>query len=198
MVGNRTLLIILCFLLITAVCLLITAVCWIRNTAKEYAITIDVSEQRLFLFDNIPFHNAKLIRTYPVSTSKYGVGNEEYSKKTPLGTHSILEKIGEAARVGTIFESRENTGRIATIYTDTTDIEEELITTRILLLKGMVPGLNEGGGVDSYTRRIYIHGTPEEGLIGNPASNGCVRMRSEDIMELFDIVPRGALVCIHQ
>ena len=136
--------------------------------------------------------------TYPVSTSKYGVGNEEYSKKTPLGTHSILERIGEAARIGAIFESRENTGRIATIYTDTTDIEEELITTRILLLKGMVPGLNEGGGVDSYARRIYIHGTPEEGLIGNPASNGCVRMRNEDIMELFDIVPRGALVRIHE
>jgi len=191
MVGNRTLLIILCFMLITAAC-------WIRNTAKEYAITIDVSEQRLFLFENARFHNPKLIRTYPVSTSKYGVGNEEYSKKTPLGTHSILEKIGEAARVGTIFESRENTGRIATIYTDTTDIEEELITTRILLLKGMIPGLNEGGGVDSYARRIYIHGTPEEGLIGTPASNGCVRMRNEDIMELFDIVPRGALVCIHQ
>ena len=198
MVGNRTLLIILCFMLITAACLLITAVCWIRNTAKEYAITIDVSEQRLFLFDNIPFHNAKLIRTYPVSTSKYGVGNEEYSKKTPLGTHSILEKIGEIARIGAIFESRQNTGRIATIYTDTTDIEEELITTRILLLKGMVPGLYEGGGVDSYARRIYIHGTPEEGLIGTPASNGCVRMRNEDIMELFDIVPRGALVRIHE
>jgi hypothetical protein len=170
----------------------------IQSRADEIIITIDVSRQKLFLFENVPFENPKLIKMYPVSTSKYGVGNEKNSKKTPLGTHFVAEKIGDGAKIGTIFESCENRGGIAEIYTDATDIQEDLITTRILWLKGIVPGVNEGEGVDSYNRHIYIHGTPEEGLIGTPASNGCIRMKNKDIIELFDLVPQGTLVGIHE
>ncbi|GAH92165.1 unnamed protein product [marine sediment metagenome] len=135
---------------------------------------------------------------YPVSTSKYGVGNEKNSMKTPLGTHFIAEKIGDGAKIGTIFELCENTGEIAEIYTDAKDIKEDVITTRILWLKGIVPGVNEGEGVDSYNRHIYIHGSPEEGLIGTPASNGCIRMKNKDIIELFDSISEGTLVGIHE
>ena len=178
--------------------LLLTIRCPIQSRADELIITVDVSKQKLFLFENVPFENPKLIKMYPVSTSKYGVGNERDSMKTPLGTHFIAEKIGDGAKIGTIFELCENTGGIAEIYTDATDIQEDLITTRILWLKGIVPGVNEGEGVDSYNRHIYIHGTPEEGLIGTPASNGCIRMKNKDIIELFDSIPEGTLVGIHE
>lgn len=165
----------------------------IQSAANEFIITIDTSKQKLFVFEG-----REIIRIYPVSTSRYGVGNEKNSNKTPLGTHFIVAKIGKDAKIGTIFEQRKNTGQIAEIYTDITDIKEELITTRILWLKGIVPGLNEGGEVDSYARCIYIHGTPEEGLIGTPASKGCIRMKNQDIFELFGLVPEGTLVGIHE
>ncbi|GAI19561.1 unnamed protein product, partial [marine sediment metagenome] len=165
----------------------------IQSVANEFIITIDTSKQKLFVFEG-----REIIRIYPVSTSRYGVGNEKNSNKTPLGTHFIVAKIGKDAKIGTIFEHRKNTGRIAEIYTDTTHIKEDFITTRILWLKGIVPGLNKDGEVDSYTRCIYIHGTPEEGLIGTPASKGCIRMKNQDIFELFDLVPEGTLVGIHE
>ena len=165
----------------------------IQSAVNEFIITIDTSKQKLFVFEG-----REIIRIYPVSTSRYGVGNEKNSNKTPLGTHFIVAKIGKDAKIGTIFEHRKNTGQIAEIYTDTTHIKEDLITTRILWLKGIVPGLNEDGEVDSYTRCIYIHGTPEEGLIGTPASKGCIRMKNQDIFELFDLVPEGTLVGIHE
>ncbi len=176
----------------------LTIRCPIQSRANEFLITIDVSRQKLFLFENVPFENPKLITMYPVSTSKYGVGNKKNSMKTPLGTHFVAEKIGDGAKIGTIFELCENKGRIAEIYPDTTDMQEDLITTRILWLKGIVPEVNEGEGVDSYNRHIYIHGTPEEGLIGTPASNGCIRMKNRDIIELFDSISEGTLVGIHQ
>jgi lipoprotein-anchoring transpeptidase ErfK/SrfK len=179
--------------LILLLLLLLTIGYPIQSAANEFIITIDTSKQRLFVFEG-----KEIIRIYPVSTSRYGVGNEKNTNKTPLGTHFIVAKIGKGAKIGAIFEHRKNTGRIARIYTDTTHIEEEFITTRILWLRGIVPGLNEGEGVDSYIRCIYIHGTPEEGLIGTPASNGCIRMKNQDIIELFDLVPEGTLVGIHE
>ena len=157
--------------------------------SDECAIFVSVSDQTLYLI-----RDEGIVRTYPVSTSKYGIGNREGSKKTPVGTHRISKKIGRGVRFGTIFESRMNTGRVAAIYRDSTDTEEDLIATRILWLEGLVPGINRGHGVDSYERRIYIHGTHEEGLIGTPASNGCIRMRNRDVAELFDLVRKGTLV----
>ena len=165
----------------------------IQSAANEFIITIDTSKQKLFVFEG-----REIIKIYPVSTSRYGVGNEKNSNKTPLGTHFIVAKIGKDVKIGTIFEHRKDTGQMAEIYTDTTHTKEDLITTRILWLKGIVPGFNEGGEVDSYARCIYIHGTPEEGLIGTPTSRGCIRMKNQDIFELFDLVPEGTLVGIHE
>lgn len=160
---------------------------------EEFAVIIDVSEQSLYLVKG-----KEIIKTYPISTSKYGVGSKEESKKTPLGTHYIFKKIGEGTKIGTVFKSGINTGNIARIYTDSTDIQQDLITTRIIRLKGLEPGINKGKGIDSYDRRIYIHGPQEEGLIGTPASNGCIRMKNDDVIELFDLVSKGTLVEIQK
>lgn len=129
-----------------------------------------------------------LVAVYPISSSKLGTGSQMNSFKTPLGWHCICEKIGDDQPIYMIFESRSPTGRIATVHTDTTDLEEDLVLTRILRLKGCEPGLNYGDDVDSYTRCIYIHGTNEEGLIGRPASHGCIRMKNDDLICLFDRV----------
>jgi len=161
--------------------------------SDERAIVVDISDQRLYLIKD-----GRIVKTFPISTSKYGIGNKEGSYRTPLGMHRIFEKIGEEAKIGTIFMGRNNTGRVAEIYTDLTDVREDLITTRIMWLEGLEFGLNKGKGIDSRERHIYIHGTPEEGLIGTPASHGCIRMKNEDIVELFDLVERGTLVDIRE
>lgn len=160
---------------------------------NDPAIIVSISEQKLLLVKN-----KEIIRSYPISSSVYGIGNKAGSNKTPLGTHSISHKIGDKAEIGTIFKSRGNTGKIATIYTDNTDIEDDLVTTRIMWLQGMEPGMNKGKGIDSHARYIYIHGTPEEGLIGAPASHGCIRMKNPDVIELFEAVQEGTFVEIQE
>jgi len=185
--------------LVLVICMIFLLFPWIHPSFAmpgEFIISIDVTEQKLYLFEDIPFKLPKLVKIYPVSTSKYGTGT--HGKRTPLGTHIIAKKIGEGAPIGTIFIFRRSTGKIAKIHTDTKDTQYDFITTRILWLKGIEPGVNEGESVSSYKRYIYIHGTPEEGLIGRPASNGCIRMKNKDIVELFDLVQEGTLVSIHK
>ncbi|MEM9676158.1 MAG: L,D-transpeptidase [Bacteroidota bacterium] len=157
----------------------------------ERLIRVSIAEQKLYLVED-----GQTLKQYPVSTSAYGIGSEAGSNKTPLGKHKVISKFGADAPLGTIFRSRINTGRVATIYTDETDLEEDDVTTRILRLTGLEPGKNKGPGVDSFSRYIYIHGTPEEGLIGQPASHGCIRMKNADVVELFDLVDEGTLVMI--
>jgi lipoprotein-anchoring transpeptidase ErfK/SrfK len=152
-----------------------------------YIIQIEISKQKLYLI-----RGNKPIKIYPVSTSKYGIGSIHGSSKTPLGLHRIASKVGRNARLGTIFKRRRNTGKIARINKDGGD----LITTRILRLEGLQKGINKGKGVDSFKRCIYIHGTPEEKLIGKPASHGCIRMKNRDMIELFDLVKKGMRVKI--
>ncbi len=156
-------------------------------------IIVSIVEQKLLLVKN-----REIVKSYPISSSAYGVGNKAGSNKTPLGTHSISHKIGDGAEIGTVFRSRANTRQIATIYTDKTDVEDDLVTTRIMWLQGMESGVNKGKGIDSHARYIYIHGTPEEGLIGAPASHGCIRMKNHDVVELFDAVRKGTLVEIQE
>lgn len=88
-----------------------------------------------------------------------------------------------------------NSGKTTEIGIDT---KEDLVTTRIMWLKGLEAGINKGKGIDSYNRRIYIHGTPEEGLIGRPASYGCIRMKNKDVIELFNLLKEGTLVEIKE
>jgi len=155
-----------------------------------YCITISVPKQRLYLYKS-----EKLLKSYPVSTAKEGTGSKTGSNQTPLGKHRVAEKFGMNAPAGTVFVSRESTGRIARIrQAGEAPDEKDQVTTRILWLEGMEEGVNKGPGIDSYRRCIYIHGTTDEGLIGKPASLGCIRMKNRDVIELFDIVPVGTPV----
>ena len=159
--------------------------------AESAHIEIDISEQRLYLIEN------SLIKaSYPISTSKYGEGSIENSFKTPLGKHSIKEMIGEEADINTIFTSRINTKRSATIIDQFEDTDNDYVTSRIMWLDGEEDGFNKGGNVDSFRRYIYIHGTHEEGLIGTKASHGCIRMFNYDVIELFNLVNIGTKVLI--
>ena len=140
--------------------------------------------------------NSLIKASYPISTSKYGEGSIENSFKTPLGKHSIKEMIGEEAEINTIFTSRINTKRSATIIDQFEDTDNDYVTSRIMWLDGEEDGLNKGGNVDSFRRYIYIHGTHEEGLIGTKASHGCIRMFNYDVIELFNLVNIGTKVLI--
>jgi lipoprotein-anchoring transpeptidase ErfK/SrfK len=123
--------------------------------------------------------------TYPVSTSKFGVGDRPRSYSTPLGTMQIAAKIGSGAPMGAVFKNRQRTGEI--LRPDSPG--RDPIVTRILWLRGL-----ETKNARAYERGIYIHGTAEERKIGRPASYGCIRMRSRDVVRVFDSVPVGTRV----
>ena len=127
------------------------------------------------------------LATYPVSTSKFGLGDLPGTSWTPLGKLEIAKKIGHGAPSGAAFKDRRPTGEIVPPDSPGRDI----IVTRILWLRGEEPQ-----NARAYSRYIYIHGTPEERNIGLPVSYGCIRMRSRDVIELFDIVGTGAQVRI--
>lgn len=128
-----------------------------------------------------------LMTTFPVSTSKFALGDLPGSLGTPLGELQVVEKIGGSAPSGAVFKDRRRTGEI--LLPDAPG--RDPIVTRILWLRGLEPQ-----NANAYSRYIYIHGTPEERNIGRPASFGCVRMRSRDVIQLYDIVGRGAKVSI--
>ena len=157
----------------------------------NFSIEIDISLQRLYLVDN-----STIISSYPISSSKYGEGSKQNSFKTPLGSHMIKEMIGDQVPKNTIFISRINTQREAKIIHDQENSDNDYVTTRIMWLDGLEDGKNKGKGVDSYSRYIYIHGTHEEGLIGQKASHGCIRMFNSDVIELFNVVKKGTKVYI--
>ena len=161
--------------------------------ANHPGALVKVSEQRLYVLQG-----GACMSTYPVSTSRYGTGEEQDSYKTPRGVHCVSEKIGGDAGFAEIFESRERTHQIAEIESGETRTDEELITSRILWLAGLEEGINQGGSVDSHERYIYIHGTHEEGLIGQPASVGCVRMKNRDVMDLYERLEVSSLVIIRE
>ncbi len=153
-------------------------------------ITIDISEQQLYLYCNYD-KGKQDVKTYPISTSKYGIGSAAGSNKTPLGLHRIKNKIGDGVPQNTIFKARRNTGIKAIINQPNSG---DLVTSRIMWLTGLEPGKNSGRGVDSYRRYIYIHGTAEEEKIGEVASHGCIRMFNKDAIDLFDRVDEGTKV----
>ncbi len=151
-------------------------------TDQHHLIEISVPDQKMALY-----RDGVKIREYPVSTSKFGVGDSLSSNQTPLGALRVAKKIGDGAPAGTVYKSRKPTGEILSPDAPGRDP----IVSRILWLKGQ-----EASNANAYKRYIYIHGTTEERLIGTPASYGCVRMRSADVIDLFDQVGRGALVRI--
>jgi hypothetical protein len=145
-------------------------------------IVISAKDQKLALFEK-----DKLMAVYPVSTSKYGLGDGRGTWRTPLGKLEVAQKIGDGALPGTVFKDRRRTGEIVAVDAPGRDP----IVTRILWLRGREPQ-----NANAFSRDIYIHGTPEERNIGKPVSYGCIRMRSADVIQLYDIVGRGADVSI--
>jgi len=157
-------------------------------------LLINIFQQRLY-----QINDQQLINTYVISSAANGIGNAEDSGKTPLGAHFIREKFGDNAPIGSQFKARKLTGLIPTILTQPDQLsEEDNITSRILWLSGLEPDYNQGTGVDSYQRYIYIHGTDEEGRLGTPVSHGCIRMLNQDIIDLFPTVNTSTLVYIYE
>ncbi len=158
------------------------------------SININVAKQQLRLLDG----DGHLLHQYPVSTSKYGVGNENSSEKTPLGLHRIKEKLGGAMPVNEVYIGRVPHGNLEECQQRGVDLPDDVIMSRIMWLEGMEPGRNQGGYVDTYQRYIYIHGTNHEDSIGTPASIGCIRMRNDDVIDLFRQVEIGSEVLIEE
>lgn len=147
---------------------------------KSNKMIVSIKDQTMLLTKK-----GKPVKVYRVSTSKFGLGNTRNSKKTPLGKMEIAKKIGGGSRSGTVFKSRRKTGQIMKPNTRGRDP----IVTRIMWLKG-----NEYRNRHTYSRYIYIHGTPAEYKIGTPASYGCIRMKSRDVIDLYRRVGVGAEV----
>jgi len=141
------------------------------------------------------YRRKKLVRSYIVSTSRRPPSNLKNSLGTPLGLHEISERIGAGQPPGMVFESRAPTGRHFS-EVDGEKADSNLITSRILWLRGLEPGVNRDGDVDTYGRYIYIHGTNREDKIGEPMSAGCVLMRNMDIIELYEEARTGDWVWI--
>ena len=153
---------------------------------------VNIDKQRMYLLKK-----GTISRTFKISSSYYGTGSETNSFKTPLGKHEIYKKIGEDLPINAILKGRVWNGAIANVITDDVDTDFDHVTSRILWLDGLEEGKNKGAGVDSRSRYIYIHGTAEEGLIGKPASDGCIRMYNSEVIELFGLVEEKAQVWIN-
>lgn len=159
--------------------------CAVQTSAKRdslHVMEVSVPLQKMALYKQ-----GALVKTYPVSTSKYGLGDEEGSYRTPLGAMEVAEKIGEGKPAGAVFKSREWTGEVIKPNSPGRDP----IVSRILWLNGLEPE-----NKNAYSRCIYIHGTAAESDIGKPVSYGCVRMKSRDIIDLYGQVGEGSKVFV--
>jgi L,D-transpeptidase catalytic domain len=148
----------------------------------QHHVIISVKDQKLALLER-----ERLVATYPVSTSKYGLGDWRGSFRTPLGELEIAQKVGDGMPPGTVFKDRRRTGEIVMPNAPGRDP----IVTRIIWLRGREPQ-----NANAFGRDIYIHGTPEERNLGLPVSYGCVRMSSNDVIKLYEMVGLGAQVTI--
>jgi lipoprotein-anchoring transpeptidase ErfK/SrfK len=158
-----------------------------RQPAQEVIMKlhISVARQVMTVFDD----HDEILREYPVSTAKAGVGEVSGSYQTPRGRHLIRAKIGTGQPENTVFVRRRPTGEIWTPALGKEFPGRDWILTRILWLSGREPGCNRLGCVDTMRRYIYIHGSPDSAEMGLPGSHGCIRMRNGDIVEFFDLVP---------
>jgi hypothetical protein len=161
-----------------------------RIAPTQFILIVDIAEQTVSLFEQ-----NKFVEIFPCSTSRFGIGQAEGSKCTPLGLHRIAEKIGAGEPAGTVFKSRQIIG-----HTSQPEFADAKITTRILWLEGLEPGLNQGFNgevnVDTHARYVYIHGTADQNSLGQPASHGCIHLADADLIPLFDLLPSGTLVWI--
>lgn len=159
----------------------------------DFFLDISVTAQQLAIIDC-----GQVIRRYPVSTAKNGAGEQRGSECTPTGWHSIRAKIGSGLPLNSVFVGRRATGEIYNDDLGRRYPQRDWILTRILWLGGLEPGKNRYGEVDTCWRYIYIHGTPDEPMVGVPASHGCIRMKNTDMLDLYDRVQAGVKVYIHE
>lgn len=150
--------------------------------ANPNRVVVSVQEQKLMLIEN-----GARVAIYPISTSKFGIGDAWGRMTTPLGILQVAQKIGDHAPLGAVFHHRRFTGEVLKPNAPGRDP----VITRIIWLRGL-----EAGNARAFGRCIYIHGTPEENSIGRPASYGCIRMKSNDVAELYNQLPLGAFVQI--
>ena len=168
-------------LLATLLSLLLLVVLQSALEAENPTLIVSVPEQKLYVFDT----NGHKVASYRVSTSKYGIGDTHSSYATPSGQLEVTAKIGHGAEPGAVFHHCRRTGEICPPNAPGRDP----IVTRILCLRGL-----ESQNAHAYSRGIFIHGTPDERHIGRPASYGCIRMKSRDVVELFEQVRTGTRV----
>jgi lipoprotein-anchoring transpeptidase ErfK/SrfK len=154
----------------------------LRAAETPSRVIVSIHDQKLMLLEN----GAK-VATYPISTSKFGIGDRWGSMATPLGFLQVAQKIGDHAPVGAVFHRRRFTGEVLQANAPGRDP----VITRIIWLRGLEPWNSH-----AFARCIYIHGTPEEKTIGRPASYGCIRMKSRDVTALYDQIQLGAVVQI--
>lgn len=139
-----------------------------------------------------------VIRRYRVSTAAKGAGERKNSNCTPRGRHVVRAKIGAGVPVGTVFVGRRPTGECYSPVLKGRFPDRDWILSRILWLSGCETGKNRLGDVDTMQRYIYLHGTPDDAMLGTPASHGCIRMANRDIVELFELLPAGSRVDIEE
>lgn len=154
-------------------------------------IEVSIADQRLRLYEE-----GRIVMDVLISTASKGAGEFRGSEQTPRGWHTIRAKIGAGVPLNTVFKGRRPTGEIYAPELREANPGRDWMLTRILWLSGLEPGRNRLGNVDTMRRYIYIHGTPDEEPMGVPASHGCIRMRNEDVVELFGRVPAGTRILI--
>ena len=159
--------------------------------APTHLLHVSIPDQRLSMIEN-----GKIVKTYLVSTAKNGPGERRGSGCTPRGWHVIRARIGKDEPENSVFIGRRPTGEIYNAELAAQYPERDWILTRILWLGGLEPGFNRYHEVDTAWRYIYIHGSPDHGVSGDPQSHGCIRMKSPDLLELFDNVKTGMRVLI--
>ncbi|MBT3348240.1 MAG: L,D-transpeptidase [Thiotrichales bacterium] len=160
---------------------------------SQTAIHISLTEQRLKLYED-----AEEKISFAISTALNGAGECIGSGCTPRGEHKIKIKIGAGCAEGSVFVGRRSTGEIYSAQLAELYPERDWILTRILWITGVKSGFNRGGDVDTLRRMIYIHGTPDSELMGEAKSHGCIRMRNQDMVELFDQVVHSTPVFIEE
>jgi len=156
-------------------------------------IRVSIARQRLWLLEG-----EEAVWEAPVATARRGPGELRGSECTPRGWHVVRARIGAGCAPNTVFVGRRPTGEIYTPALRARHPERDWILTRILWLSGLEPGRNRLGQVDTMRRYIYIHGCPDEDPLGVPGSHGCIKMRNDDIIHLFDRVPAGTRVRIDE
>lgn len=152
-----------------------------RSVVRD-GVAVTLSDQKLTVFQG-----GKKVKDYSISSSKFGIGNKNGSHRTPLGIHAVSQKNGDGQPSGMVFKGCRPTGEVV----DVDAAGRDPVVTRVIQLAGL-----ESDNRSTHHRRIYIHGTPEERYIGQPASYGCIRMKSNDIVDLFGRVHRGMPVVI--